>query len=132
MDNDWNAADQSMDAAVDERNNALSLQMEYYGSLHYVNLNTVNADAYYDSLKDRSEFKEPRDKSRKNAEKDSGISVFLKFKAMFSETSKNELGNKKKEAAILQKNTRNLFLNVFNAKENNFIKNKKIAIMLLT
>lgn len=103
MDNDWNTADQSIDAAVHERNSALRLQRRYYDSLHYVDLSTVNADAYYDSLKDRSKFKEPRDTSRRNAEKKSGISGFLKFKALFSEKSKNELDNKKETAAPLQK-----------------------------
>jgi len=45
----------------------------------------------------------PKDKSRKDAEKKSGISPFLKTKALFSETSKKELDNKKLKAAKLEK-----------------------------
>lgn len=102
MDKDWNTAE-SIEAAVGERNEGLRFQRQYYDSLHYVDLYPVNVDEYYEGLKDWSRFKQPRDTSRKDAEKDSGISGLLKLKARFSERSKSELNKKKVNAVALQK-----------------------------
>jgi hypothetical protein len=102
MDKELNTAE-SLKAAVVERNEELRFQRRYYDSLHNLDIYPVNVDEYYDGLKDWSRFKEPRDTSRKDAEKDSGISRFLKFKAIFSETSKSELHKKKASAVALQK-----------------------------
>lgn len=99
--NEWNVAD--IESEIFDRNNALIEQRRYYDSLHFNDLYPFNADDYYDGLKDLSKFKEPSNTIRKDAEKDSGISKFLKFKAWFSDSSKAELEDKRMKAAELER-----------------------------
>lgn len=134
MDNDWNTPE-SIKVAVGERNEELRFQRQYYNSLHYVDLNPINVDDYYESLKDWSRFKEPRDTGRKDAEKNSGISILLKFKAWFSETSKSELDKKIVNAMALQKEYSELHAEQVNLQRTQFYQrqeggNKAIDAML--
>lgn len=103
MNNDWDNKNQDVDEAVGERNAELHTQRWYYERLHFIELYPLDSEAYYESLKDWSSFKELEDTSRKDAEKDSGISGLLKVSAVFSKASKSKLENKKSEAEILQK-----------------------------
>ena len=55
--------------------------------------------------KDWSKFKEPRDTSKRDAEKDLKLTIlvklWLKFKSIFSNKAKRELEEKRKEAKVL-------------------------------
>lgn len=103
MKNDEDVYKQAIDEEIGERYVALREQSRYYDRLHFIELYPLNADAYYEGLKDWSKFREPKDTSHKEAEKDSGISFFLKVKAFFSKTSRAELDEKKSKAEDLQK-----------------------------
>lgn len=134
MEKDWNTTE-SIEAAVRERNEKLSFQRKYYDNLHYVHLYPVNVDEYYEGLKDWSRFKQPRDTSCKDAEKDSGISGLLKFKAWFSETSKSELDKKKANAVALQKEYSELHAKQVDLQREQFYQrqedgNKAVDVML--
>lgn len=96
MNNDLDNKEQDIDEAVGERNAELHAQRRYYERLHFIELYPLNTEAYYESLKDWSSFKEPKDTSRKDAEKDAGISGIHKVKALFSPESRSK-------AEILQK-----------------------------
>lgn len=135
MDNDLNAADQFIKAEIDERNNALFNQRRYYDSLHYVDLYPINASEYYEGLKDRSRFKEPKDKSHKDAEKDLGISRFLKLMALFFESSKFELNKKRVSAVELEKEYSESFAKRVSRRREQFYQrqdkgNKAVDLML--
>ncbi len=103
MKRDWDANEQSIDEAVSERNIALLTQRQYYERLHFIELHPLNAKVYYEGLRDWSKFTEPKNTSRKDAEKDSEISGFLKIMALFSQESKSKLDDKKLKAEVLQK-----------------------------
>lgn len=103
MKNDEDVYKQAIEEEIGGRYAALREQRQYYDRLHFIELQPLNAIAYYESLKDWSRFREPKDTSHKEAEKDSGISFFLKVKAFFSQKPKSELNDKKLEAGDLQK-----------------------------
>ncbi|MFR8064460.1 hypothetical protein [Thomasclavelia spiroformis] len=94
--------DRNHDEIVSEQNKKLRMQRNYYRRLHVDDLCILNAEEYYENLKDWSKFKEPRDMSKRNAEKDSKITFCLKCKSIFSDKAKKELEEKRKEAKILQ------------------------------
>lgn len=54
-----------------EQNEQLRMQRNYYDRLHANDLQVLNVNEYYERLKDCSKFKEPRDTSKRDAEKDS-------------------------------------------------------------
>ena len=85
-----------------EQNKQLRLQRKYYRRLHIDNLYPVDVDEYYESLKDWSEFKVPKNTSKQDAEKDSQITHILKIRAIFSNKAKKELEKKQKNAKLLQ------------------------------
>ena len=87
---------------VSEQNEKLRMQRNYYRRLHVDDLCILDAEEYYESLKDWSKFTEPRDTSRRDAEKDSKITFLLKCKSIFSDKAKRELEEKRKEAKVLQ------------------------------
>ena len=109
MSNDCDDKKQAVDELVVERNAELNAQRRYYDRLHFIELYPLNSEVYYENLKDWTKFKEPKDTSYKDAEKDSGISAFLKVKALFSKASKSILNDKKLEAKILQKEYSDLY-----------------------
>lgn len=70
----------------------------YSHNLHYINLHPHTPDAYYNTLKDWREmepFKEPK---KKYANREVGISFWLRVKAFFDGDVKSELEEKKKQA----------------------------------
>ena len=94
--------DRNHDEIVSEQNEKLRIQTNYYRRLHVDDLWILNAEEYYESLKDWSKFKEPRDTSKRDAEKDSKVTFCLKCKSIFSDKAKRELEEKRKEAKMLQ------------------------------
>lgn len=98
--------DRNYDEIVSEQNEKLRIQRNYYRRLHVDDLCILNAEEYYESLKDWSKFKEPRDTSKRDAEKDLKLTIlvklWLKFKSIFSDKAKRELEEKRKEAKVLQ------------------------------
>lgn len=88
---------------IGEKYSMLREQRQYYDKLHYLRLLFLDPDNYYEGLKDYSTFKEPKNNSRKDAEKEVGISIFLKFKALFLDKAKCDLIHKKEKAKILEK-----------------------------
>lgn len=98
--------DRNYDEIVSEQNEKLRIQRNYYRRLHVDDLCILNAEEYYESLKDWSKFKEPRDTSKRDAEKDLKLTIlvklWLKFKSIFSNKAKRELEEKRKEAKVLQ------------------------------
>lgn len=88
---------------IGKKHGMLREQRQHYNKLHYFELCPLDSDNYYESLKDNSVFKEPKDNSRKDAEKEVGISIFLKFKALFLDMAKSDLIHKKEKAKKLQK-----------------------------
>lgn len=90
------------DAIIAEYMGALRDLMDYYGALHYAGLSPLDPDAYFDSLLDRSAFREPKDKSRKLAEKDAGVSLLLKARASFSKSAKADLEGRQEVAKAKQ------------------------------
>ena len=94
--------DRNYDEIVSEQNEKLRMQRNYYRRLHVDDLCILNAEEYYESLKDWSTFTEPRDTSKRDAEKDSKVTFWLKCKSIFSDKAKRELGEKRKEAKALQ------------------------------
>ncbi|MBD8972439.1 MAG: hypothetical protein EGQ63_01175 [Clostridiales bacterium] len=94
--------DRNYDEIVSEQNEKLRIQRNYYRRLHVDDLCILNAEEYYESLKDWSTFTEPRDTSKRDAEKDSKVTFWLKCKSIFSDKAKRELGEKRKEAKALQ------------------------------
>ena len=75
--------DRNHDEIVSEQNEKLRIQRNYYRRLHVDDLCILNAEEYYESLKDWSKFKEPRDTSKRDAEKDSKVTFWLKCKSIF-------------------------------------------------
>ena len=65
--------------------------MDYYSILYRVDLKTLHPDDYFGRMLDRSTYRPPKDKSKRSAEKDAGISPYLKARALFSKTAKAEL-----------------------------------------
>ena len=94
--------DRNYDEIVSEQNEILKIQRNYYRRLHVDDLCILNADEYYEGLKDWSKFKEPRDTSRRDAEKDSKITFLLKCKSIFYDKAKKELEEKRNKAKLLQ------------------------------
>ena len=94
--------DRNYDEIVSEQNEKLRIQRNYYRRLHVDDLCILNAEEYYESLKDWSTFTEPRDTSKRDAEKDSKVTFCLKCKSIFSDKAKRELGEKRKEEKALQ------------------------------
>lgn len=98
--------DRNYDEIVSEQNEKLRIQRNYYRRLHVDDLCILNAEEYYESLKDWSKFKKPRDTSKRDAEKDLKLTIlvklWLKFKSIFSDKAKRELEEKRKEAKVLQ------------------------------
>ncbi len=94
---------QDIDETIGECAAALRKQRLYYDSIRYLDIMSIDPDIYYDGLKDWSQFREPKDTSRRDAEKDSGVSLFLKVKAFFSDEAKKELFDKKVKADVLEK-----------------------------
>lgn len=94
--------DRNHDEIVSEQNEKLRIQRNYYRRLHVDDLCILNAEEYYESLKDWSKFKEPRDTSKRDAEKDSKVTFWLKCKSIFSDKAKKELEEKRKKAKVLQ------------------------------
>ena len=88
---------------IGEKYSMLREQRQYYDKLHYLRLLFLDPDNYYEGLKDYSTFKEPKNNSHKDAEKEVGISIFLKFKALFLDKAKCDLIHKKEKAKILEK-----------------------------
>ena len=94
--------DRNYDEIVSEQNEKLRIQRNYYRRLHVDDLCILNAEEYYESLKDWSKFTEPRDTSKRDAERDSKVTFWLKCKSIFSDKAKRELEEKRKEAKVLQ------------------------------
>ena len=94
--------DRNYDEIVSEQNEKLRIQRNYYRRLHVDDLCILNAEEYYESLKDWSTFTEPRDTSERDAEKDSKVTFWLKCKSIFSDKAKRELEEKRKKAKVLQ------------------------------
>lgn len=103
MENENHPVQQPSEQEIRACNIALIEQRRIYRKLHFENLCIVNPDVYYDNQRDRKPFKAPKDRSRKESNVDSGITLMLKFKAWFSQTSKAELEKRKKAAETLQK-----------------------------
>ena len=82
--------DRNHDEIVSEQNEKLRIQRNYYRRLHVDDLYILNAEEYYESLKDWSKFKEPRDTSKRDAEKDSKVTFWLKCQSIFSDKAKRE------------------------------------------
>lgn len=84
------------------KNEQLRKQRNYYRRLHIIDLRFLDVDEYYDSLKDWSNFKAPKNTSKRDAERDSQVTFVLKIKAMFSNKAKIELDKKYEKAKMLQ------------------------------
>ena len=69
--------DRNYDEIVSEQNEKLRIQRKYYRRLHVDDLCILHAEEYYENLKDWSKFTEPRDTSRRDAEKDSKITLIF-------------------------------------------------------
>jgi hypothetical protein len=94
--------DREYDENVLEQNKQLRMQRKYYRRLHVDDLRILDADEYYESLKDWRKFKAPRDTSKRDAEKDSRVTFRLRIKSFFSDKAKTELKEKLEKAKILQ------------------------------
>ena len=94
--------DRNYDKIVSEANEKLRIQRNYYRRLHIDKLCDLNAEEYYESLKDWRKFKEPRDTSKRDAKKDSGVTLFLKLKSIFSDKAKRKLEEKCKAEKTLK------------------------------
>lgn len=94
--------DREYDEIVSEQNEQLRIQRNYYRRLHVDDLRVLGVNEYYESLKDWSKFKGPRDTSKRDAEKDSQVTFILKCKSIFSDKAKTELEEKRNRAKLLQ------------------------------
>lgn len=90
------------DENILEEYKKLTEQRRYYRRLHVDNLCILDPEEYYESLKDWSKFKEPRDTSKSDAERDSEITFLLRCKSKFSDKAKRELEEKCKKAKMLE------------------------------
>lgn len=79
---------------LDEYTQNLYQIRQHYRKLHYVNLQPISADDYYDSLLDRDEYKPPKDRTQKEATIDAGITISLRIKSFINKDAKKELYEK--------------------------------------
>ena len=79
------------DEIIAEQMGALRNLTDYYSVLHFVDLHPQHPEDYFEQMLDRSSFRPPKDKSRRYAEKDAGISLFLKARAFVSKAAKDDL-----------------------------------------
>lgn len=70
---------------------------DYLVKLAYIDMQPLNSDDYYENKKDRKPFR-PIETPLKRIEKEEGVSLWLKFKAVFTEEAKKELSDKKEKA----------------------------------
>lgn len=94
--------DREYDEIVSEKNDKLRIQRKYYRRLHVDDLQVLSVNEYYEGLKDWSKFKEPRDTSKHDAEKDSQVTFLLKCKSIFCHKARRELEEKRSKAKLLQ------------------------------
>lgn len=97
----------------------------YFRRLHYINLQAHLIDEYYDSLKDWSKmepFKEPK---KKYANRDAGISLWLRIKAFFNGNAKLELETRKKQAETIHEADTKTALDSYNKRAERFCENRK-------
>lgn len=94
--------DREYDEIVSKQNEQLRMQINYYRRLHIDDLRVLDVDEYYESLKDWRKFKAPRDTSKRDAEKDSRVTLILKIKSIFSDIAKTELEENREKAKMLQ------------------------------
>jgi len=76
------------------KNEELKVYRKYCDNLCLDNLCVLSVDDYYESLKDRSKFKEPRDTSKRDAKRDAQITFKSRFRCFFL---KDETECKKRE-----------------------------------
>lgn len=76
------------------RTDTLHALRRYYLRLHYVGLCPLDPDEYYEDQLDRKPYREPKDKSKKLARKDAGVTPLLRLQALFSESSRHELNQR--------------------------------------
>lgn len=92
---------------IDLENDKLDDLRMNYNEIHYIGLDRcINADEYFESLKDYSPYFEPKDKSKSLAKKDMNLTSLsimkLKSKAIFDEKSKKELNAINKKLSLLE------------------------------
>ncbi|MBR2812134.1 MAG: hypothetical protein IKD69_12215 [Solobacterium sp.] len=75
---------------------------ENLAKIHYVNLAELDYEAYYEGLKDHSEFRPKAAPSMRKAEKEVGISAGMKLKSLFSRDAREKVAEMKEEAKALQ------------------------------
>ena len=80
---------------IAEETDALHALRHYYLSLHYAGLNPLDPDAYFEDQFGRKAYREPKDKSKKLAQKDAGITPLLRIQALFSKPAKEKLAQLK-------------------------------------
>lgn len=97
----------------------------YSSRLHYIHLQAHSANEYYASLKDWREmepFKEPK---KKYANRDVGISLGLRLKALFIENAKSELETKKKQAEAIHEADTKAALDYYNKRAKHFYEKRR-------
>lgn len=87
---------------IAEQREILLALRRYYMDLHRVDIASFHPDDYYDQQLDRRDFREPKDKSRRQAAKEAGVSLPLRIRALVSETARNELNERKAAADARQ------------------------------
>ena len=80
---------------ITEQTDTLHELRRYYSNLHYAGLYPLDPDEYYESQIDRKAFREPKDRSKKLARRDAGVTRLLRAQALFSESKRCELEQRK-------------------------------------
>jgi len=125
METDWELRKQSLVDEIQELNKKIRGQQWLLERLHYLDLNPFNADVYYEQKKDWSRFVEPKDRSQREAERDAGITHFLKLKKWVSESAFKEYKEKRTAARLLQKEYAEQHLEDVNKQREHFNRRKE-------
>ncbi|MCI1646462.1 MAG: hypothetical protein LKI67_10615 [Olsenella sp.] len=91
------------DDIIAEQTTALDNLMAYYGDLHRADLVCLDPDDYFDRQLDLKPFKEPKDKSKRQASKDAGVTLLLQLHSVFSKEAKARLAERTAKADALQR-----------------------------
>lgn len=80
---------------IAEQTHTLHELRRYYKNLHHAGLCPFDPNAYYEDQLDQKAYREPKDRSKKQAKKEAGISPLLQIQAVFSKPAKEELERRK-------------------------------------
>lgn len=102
---------------------------EYFNRLHYIYLQPLSPDEYYDSLKDKSKMKPYKEPKKRDAEKEAGLPWFSKLwlyvRVHFSSKAKSELETKEKLAAEIHERNKKNKLDRYEEEAKRFEENRK-------